>query len=307
MAGAVAFVPALLVLLAVAGEGTPRVPFGFYDIKIADLSSTDPDLSGVSLYQAPNVTMALQARAVRQRVRSLLLVKDAFFSGKGIRPDFQSAWGRIEKEARPLFTNGTLLGFNLGDELVWNCVEPSAIRTAVATIRQSFPAGEAIIWYNEAAMDLSNAPKDSCGKRHPDFTIPPQLDWFSVDIYHMDGVVDGWVSSHVKTYYEKHIFPNITGPNQKAVLVPGSFGSHVNHNCNKSCYDIMISHDAVDFAEWAVTDPRIAAVMPWNWGGCKTCNGSRWTPPHTCCMDEIGTVDMTLSRHAWAHLFPPPL
>ncbi len=23
---------------------------------------------------------------------------------------------------------------------------------------------------------------------------------------------------------------------------------------------------------------------------CPSCNGSRWTPPNTCCMDELGTV-----------------
>jgi len=57
--------------------------------------------------------------------------------------------------------------------------------------------------------------------------------------------------------------------------------------------------DAVDFYAWAKSDPKVAAIAPWNWGGCPTCNGSRFTAPHTCCMDEIGTKDQPLTRAAW--------
>lgn len=32
---------------------------------------------------------------------------------------------------------------------------------------------------------------DSCKVHHPDYSIPAALDWFSVDIYHMDGKVEG--------------------------------------------------------------------------------------------------------------------
>jgi hypothetical protein len=60
---------------------------------------------------------------------------------------------------------------------------------------------------------------------------------------------------------------------QKAILVPGSFGSNVNHYpngtyvCDKQCYDQMCAHDANDFATWAAADDRVAGVFPWNWGG----------------------------------------
>ena len=45
--------------------------------------------------------------------------------------------------------------------------------------------------------------------------------------------------------------------------------------------------------------PRVAGVLTWNYGGCAACNGSHWTPPHTCCMDEIGTKDMPKALAAW--------
>ena len=58
-----------------------------------------------------------------------------------------------------------------------------------------------------------------------DYTIPTALDWFSVDIYHMDGYVSGWVNAHVRAFYETYIFPNISSV-QRAILVPGSHTAH---------------------------------------------------------------------------------
>ncbi len=124
----------------------------------------------------------------------------------------------------------------------------------------------------------------------------------------MDGAVDGWVDKWVRGFYESWIFPNLTA-SQRVILVPGSFGSDVNHFpngtfvCDRDCYDDMVAHDARDFYAWATTDARVAGVFPWNWGGCAACNGSRWTPPHTCCMDELGTAVMPKSAAAWETLF----
>ena len=61
----------------------------------------------------------------------------------------------------------------------------------------------------------------------------------------------------------------------------------------------MCARDADDFYAWASTDDRVAGVLTWNYGGCAACNGSHWTPPHTCCMDEIGSKDMPLAKAAW--------
>ena len=68
------------------------------------------------------------------------------------------------------------------------------------------------------------------------------------------------------------MFPSMSSE-QRAILVPGSFGSNVNHYpngtyvCDKQCYDQMCAHDANDFATWAAADDRVAGVFPWNWGG----------------------------------------
>ena len=183
----------------------------------------------------------------------------------------------------------------------------------VDAIRSSFPRGTAIIWYNEAAVfDIANWPNihDSCGNPISDYSLSAlsSLDWFSVDIYHMDGFIPGWVDSTPRAWYERNIFPNMSFPTQSAFLVPGSFGSNVNHYpngtyiCDNRCYSVMISIDAVDYFKWALADERVGIVMPWNWNGCPACNGSRFTPPNTCCMDEIGTKDMPLEISTWESL-----
>ena len=180
---------------------------------------------------------------------------------------------------------------------VWSVVEDSAARKAVqAMVREPSTGLVETLTFSLALNDTTHFSVD--------VKIPPELDWFSVDIYHMDGYASGWVDAHVKSYYEKWIFPNISSA-QKALLVPGSFGSDVNHYpngtyvCDKSCYDDMCARDAGDFYAWASTDDRVAGVLTWNYGGCAACNGSHWTPPHTCCMDEIGTKDMPKALAAW--------
>ena len=104
-----------------------------------------------------------------------------------------------------------------------------------------------------------------------------------------------------------NVYPNISAQ-QKVVLVPGAFGSTVNHFpngtyvCDRQCYDEMCTLDAHEFYAWAKSDERVVAIAPWNWGGCPGCNGSHWTPPNTCCMDEIGAKDQPKTRAAWERI-----
>jgi hypothetical protein len=278
--------------------------FGYYE---ADLSQTG---AYSTIYQASSPEDAVQAKTVHN-VPSLLLVFDAFFkyipNRLILRPDWPQAWATVAAQAEPLLVNGTILGFNLGDELVWNCLAPTNLTVVANAVRARFPRGRALIWYNEATPPLGSDKKDACGHAVPEYTIPAALDWFSTDIYHMDGIVQGWVDRYVRGFYDQFIFPHLA-PNQQAVLVPGSFGSDVNHYpngtfiCNRSCYDAMCAYDAQDFVKWAASDARVVGIFPWNWAGCPSCNGSRWTPPHTCCMDELGTVVQPLTRAAWPRL-----
>jgi hypothetical protein len=275
--------------------------FGWYD---ADLPVT---AAHSNLFQASSVSDAISGKAAGL---SSLISIEPFFPGLATdSPDFKSKWEPMVPLLKELLDNNTIIGFNLGDELVWGGIKPKILVQYADTVRASFPRGQAIIWYNEACFFAG--PREHWKNSKPlpdgnvsDYTIPAALDWFSIDQYHMDGYVEGWVDAHPKLWYETNIYPNMTS-NQKALLVPGSFGSNVNHYpngteiCDKDCYDQMCAKDATDYYAWGKADPRVVAIAPWNWGGCATCNGSRFTPPHTCCMDEIGTKDQPLSRAAW--------
>ena len=277
--------------------------FGYYE---DNLTATPY----ASLHQAASVDDAADAFA-RFGVPSLLLI-DVFASAPG-RMILQDSWraqlDALAASAAPLFKSGAALGYNLGDELVWNCLDPANLTLVANAVREVCPRPGCIVWYNEAAVFHTPAFTDSCGNAVTGYAIPQALDWFSTDIYHVDGTIPGWVDAHVRAFYELWIFPNLTST-QSVALVPGSFGSNVNHYpngtyvCDVGCYDQMISHDAADFAAWAnEAGSRVVAILPWNWGGCASCNGSRWTPPHTCCMDELGTDVMPMAAAAWQALF----
>jgi hypothetical protein len=72
---------------------------------------------------------------------------------------------------------GTISGFNLGDELVWNCLAPANLTIAANAVRARYPRGAALIWYNEATPPLQSD-FDSCGNTHLGYTIPNALDLF---------------------------------------------------------------------------------------------------------------------------------
>lgn len=283
----------------------PKKYFGYYSAILSETAAYS------SIYQADTLADAVQASA--KGLPSLLLVYDAFFTTapkrKVLYPDWPARWQSLAAQAAPFLQNGTLLGFNLGDELVWNCLAPANLTIVANAVRASFPLGTAIIWYNEATRPLSTSPQDRCGHTVPDYSVPTALDWFSTDIYHMNGPVVGWTAAWVQPFYEQRIFPRLAA-HQRVVLVPGAFGSDVNHFpngtyvCNRSCYDTMCALDAEDFAAWARQDARVVGVFPWNYAGCPACNGSRWTPPDTCCMDELGARVQPVTRAAWQRLGP---
>jgi len=192
----------------------------------------------------------------------------------------------------------------MGDEVVWRCLAPSNLTIAVNAIRASFPRGTAVIWYNEATPPLVSD-EDSCGNRGLGYAVPAGLDWFSTDLYHEGGIEPGWVEATVRAFYDARVFPRLA-PGQRVALVPGAFGTlHFNPAspaaasassgattaavCDLACQDSMCAYDAADFAAWAAADPRVVAVLPWDWGGCAGCTDS-----------ELGAEVLPLTAAAWA-------
>ena len=91
---------------------------------------------------------------------------------------------------------------------------------------------------------------------------------------------------------------------QRAALVPGSFSSSLNAQCGAECYQQMIELDASDYFQWAAEEPdRIAAIIPWHWGGCES------NPDCRAHLSEIGTVSLPSVIETWKalmHSIMPP-
>jgi hypothetical protein len=216
----------LTLCVASTAAASPPPYFTYYS---ANLSATP----WVSLFQADTIAEASSAWSTFN-VPSMLLLYNALFTTVPnrmiLKPDYVAELQALMAAAAPLRASGAVLGFNLGDELVWNCLAQSNLSVAAEAVRALCPRGEkgCTLWYNEAAVFRTGQFKDSCGNQNGQFSVPAALDWFSVDIYHMDGLVEGWVNSSVRLHYDNYIFPLLSAA-QKAVLVPGSFGSDVNH------------------------------------------------------------------------------
>jgi hypothetical protein len=122
--------------------------FGFYSPDLAENAQYS------NLYQASSIADVFTGKAAGQNV--LLLTYDTFFMSVPnrvvLRPDYVAQWANLSATVAPLLKNGTLFGFNLGDELVWRCLAPENLTVAANTIRESFPRPEAVIWYNEAKV-----------------------------------------------------------------------------------------------------------------------------------------------------------
>ena len=204
-----------------------------------------------------------------------------------LKQNYIQEWNNLLPTLNELYhVNKSIFGFFMGDELVWNGLNPNDLNTAIKLVRDNFT--DSIIYTNEATAPISSN-KNYCGKNVNYTKISSYLDWFSIDMYHFDGVNNDFVSS-VEQFYNKYVYPVMNLSHQYALSVPGSFASDYNSNCNESCYDQMCAVDANNFYEWALKDEQIIGINPWHWEYCKGCISFR---------DEIGTSQLNVTKATW--------
>jgi hypothetical protein len=140
-----------------------------------------------------------------------------------LRDDCEARWAVQAAEVSPFVANGTLLGFFLGDELLWNGMNFTEIEAYATMVRRSFPRGggggeagsrstPAAVIYTNAAWptlfptmpgeptavgDIAAVPSTSLWLR-----VPLALDWWGVDVYpdhfsQVGGWVGGWAGGRV--------------------------------------------------------------------------------------------------------------
>jgi len=198
----------------------------------------------------------------------------------------------ITDEIIEMYNNRTIIGFFMGDELMWDGLSYNNLTLTAEYVRFLFP--NAFIWENEGANVFKcNKTYGKCINGHNRIVnitdgIPPGLSVISVDMYHMNHPDSKFVSV-VKQFYQTWIYPKLHN-HQRAFTVPGSFASNFNPTCNFNCYDRMCAEDAMNYYSWALEDPLITGMVPWTWYNCTTCQKFE---------DEIGTKYMNITKTTW--------
>ncbi len=220
-------------------------------------------------------------------------------------PDFEHRLRGLHPQLAPLLTNGSLLGFFLGDELLWNGLSFNQLQVYARTMRAIF-GPRAILYENEAWSSLLPTMKGA-GQyvgtlgATPDaqllLHVPVELNWFSVDLYPDFFSPGGLVST-----YHAFIRPKMRA-NQSFVLVPPFYGEanatrDTVSDCDDSDCDIAMTRWAEVCMEWVqgrwVDSERIVAIMPFHWMTLWTrgTQGSR----------ALGGKELPRARATWEEL-----
>eukprot|EP00232_Nephroselmis_pyriformis_P015165 CAMPEP_0182886684 /NCGR_PEP_ID=MMETSP0034_2-20130328/20366_1 /TAXON_ID=156128 /ORGANISM="Nephroselmis pyriformis, Strain CCMP717" /LENGTH=470 /DNA_ID=CAMNT_0025020023 /DNA_START=167 /DNA_END=1579 /DNA_ORIENTATION=+ len=211
-----------------------------------------------------------------------------------LRDDFLAQWKAALPLYRELYSNGTIIGFSMGDELVWQGLPPGELEIAAQVVRDDFP--NAIIWANEAKGPVTGG--TNMFRKPANFTrVPPALSWFSIDWYQVPGGGGPGTAkkdfvARVRRLYERYIFNRML-PHQKVALIPGAFMSSRNPACDALCYEKYITRDSWQFWDWARDDPRVAAIIPYHWNFCGGCKVTR---------NEVGLKEMERAKGAWKRI-----
>lgn len=168
-------------------------------------------------------------------------------------PDWQKRLGDACRSLRSRIESGKVLGFTLGDELVWHGLPVEAVHRVSDFLRARFPDPGVIIYYNEGGTPVLRG-RDMFRKQFT-FSLPASMSWFSIDWYR-GGNKDPDFVNKVRKAYENKIY-TIMHPHQKAVLIPGCFGT------KDAWSDERIARDAWDYYTWALEDLRVVAIFPW--------------------------------------------
>lgn len=155
---------------------------------------------------------------------------------------------------------------------VWR---PNAI-IALVEAKASLTEGRNI--FGTSILDAASAPP-TCAPGAPGcFKVPSQIDWVGFDWY-------GVPANQVRTLYDTHLIPRMHA-HQKTILVPQAFA-----NPDTIATDEAICINRADqYKSWAISDTRVAAVMPWHYSYIDYLSPSYGEPAST---GELGISSMS--------------
>jgi hypothetical protein len=178
-----------------------------------------------------------------------------FFAGSplALRSDYLAQWKEIAAQASPMIDDGSLFGFMMGDELLFNGLSYDSLNVSINLVKSTFPS--AVVYYNEAYPIFTTT-----NYEFP--SVPPMLDLFSVDIY----PCDGFTFETTYALYVDKIYP-LLHANQKVMYVSPGYSTTLNNvqYCgNPVCENAFVAWNQQSF-NWALTDGHFAGLFPWHW------------------------------------------
>jgi len=100
--------------------------------------------------------------------------------GQKLMSDWEAQWAKLVPQLKPLIEKKILVGFMLGDELVWNNISWVDLNTTANRIKKDCP--EVFLFYNEGGAPLwGNYNVNHLRTEYP--KIPPAVDFVSTDDY----------------------------------------------------------------------------------------------------------------------------
>tara|TARA_B110000208_G_scaffold70935_2_gene91331 strand:+ start:799 stop:1782 length:984 start_codon:yes stop_codon:yes gene_type:complete len=251
-------------------------------------------------------------------IESLLKLEDVFVNQSvrwhfRLNDDYEARWATYAAQLAPIIANRTLLGFFLGDELLWNGLTFAEMETYANAVRAAFPrstnggaSASAVIYTNGAwptlfptmpgeptsPGNIGAVPNDQLWLR-----VPTALDWWGVDVY-----PDQFSQLGALTVLHSNVLRKFTAPEQRLVLIPPFYGDRVNSSsavtrqldCGSSdCDDAMVSWAEQflrTFLNVSCPDAtRVVAAMPYRWTGLGDRSGRR----------AQGGKELPRARAAW--------
>ena len=110
--------------------------FGFYDDNVTATPYAN-------IHQSESLADARANWAAHPTTPSILSVDDVVFTSAPhamiLQTDWREQLSALATAAAPDFLSGAIIGYNLGDELVWNCLAPSNLTLVADAVRALCP------------------------------------------------------------------------------------------------------------------------------------------------------------------------
>ena len=221
-------------------------------------------------------------------------------NGSRLQPGWEHHLEGIAARLAP-HLGGAVRGIFVGDEVCCRrtaCVD-GTLRPVTDKLRELL-GPSAVLWTNEC-----------WGLFYPpNVTIPPALDFISIDRYLSPTSANATGREEVELVrrtYEAYIFPKLAH-NQSALLIPGTYGCTEAGALPLAEEDAQIAAKLDAYGAWAGADDRVGGLVAWHFNNRKTGQGTSGDP----CDARTGLEALPRARAKLAQMvraagpLPPP-